>query len=101
MGRPAAPGQSRATPRGPVAVAGTAGTTGFDSPLGACHNGAMKLAWLTDTHPNFLRPAALEAFLDALAATEAGAFVVTGDIGEADDVVERLHTIADRVARPV
>jgi hypothetical protein len=35
----------------------------------------MKLAWLTDIHLNFLRPAALEAFLASLADTEADAFL--------------------------
>jgi hypothetical protein len=39
----------------------------------------MKVAWLTDVHPNFLRPAALIAFFASLADTEAGAFVLTGD----------------------
>ncbi len=44
----------------------------------------MKLAWLTDIHLNFLRPPALEAFLDSLADTEAEAFLLTGDFAEAD-----------------
>ena len=61
----------------------------------------MKLAWLTDIHLNFLRPAARDAFLGMLADTEADAFVITGDIGEADDVAEYLTAIAGRVNRPV
>ena len=61
----------------------------------------MNLAWLTDIHLNFLRPSALEAFLDMLAGAEANAFAITGDIGEADDVTLYLHSIAERVQRPV
>lgn len=59
------------------------------------------LAWLTDIHLNFLRPLVLEAFVDMLVETETDAFVISGDIGEADDVAVYLHTIADRVSRPV
>ena len=61
----------------------------------------MKLAWLTDIHLNFLRPAAVEAFLDMLAGAEADAFVITGDIAEADDVAIHLHSITARAERPV
>src|SRR3954453_9817370 len=59
------------------------------------------LAWLTDIHLNFLRPPALDAFLDVLAATLADAFVISGDIGEADDVTEYLEAVAGKVQRPV
>ncbi len=61
----------------------------------------MKLAWLTDIHLNFLRPAALEAFLVMLADTEADAFVITGDIGEAHDVARHLNAIDNAAQRPV
>jgi Icc-related predicted phosphoesterase len=61
----------------------------------------MKLAWLTDIHLNFLRPPALEAFHDMLAETMAEAFVITGDIGEADDVAVHLNAIDSSVQRPV
>jgi Icc protein len=61
----------------------------------------MKLAWLTDIHLNFLRPPALESFLEMLAGTEADAFVITGDIGEAPDVALHLNAIDNAVQRPV
>jgi 3',5'-cyclic AMP phosphodiesterase CpdA len=61
----------------------------------------MKLAWLTDIHLNFLRPAALEAFLETLAGTVADAFVITGDIAEAHDVARHLNAIDNAVQRPV
>jgi hypothetical protein len=61
----------------------------------------QRLAWLTDIHLNFLRPPALEVFMVSLAATAADAFVICGDIAEADEVAVHLHTIAGRVSRPV
>ena len=61
----------------------------------------MKLAWLTDIHLNFLRPPALEAFLAMLADTEADAFVISGDIGEAGDVAVHLYTSPTASAGPV
>lgn len=74
----------------------------FDHDSRICHNRAMKrIAWLTDIHLNFLRPPALDAFLDMLAGTEADAFAISGDIGEADDVAIHLHNIGERVERPV
>jgi Icc protein len=61
----------------------------------------MNLAWLTDIHLNFLRPAAREAFLGTLAGTAADAFVVTGDFAEADDIDRHLNAIDNAVQRPV
>lgn len=61
----------------------------------------MKLAWLTDIHLNFLRPPVLDAFLSILAAAVTDAFVISGDIGEADDVTEYLAAIAGKVRCPV
>lgn len=61
----------------------------------------MKLAWLTDIHFNFLRPPALEAFLESLAETEADAFLIGGDIGEAPDVALHLNALANALQRPI
>jgi Icc protein len=61
----------------------------------------MRLAWLTDIHLNFLRPDAVAAFVRSLAAVEADAFVVSGDIGEAHDVEAYLEALAAELARPV
>ncbi len=67
-----------------------------------CHNCFMThLAWLTDIHLNFLPPSAVEAFLDMLAGTAADAFVISGDIAEADDVAIHLLAITEKVKRPV
>lgn len=61
----------------------------------------MKLAWLTDIHLNFLRPTALEAFLASLTDTEADAFLLGGDIGEAHNVAGFLSRIGAGGQRPV
>jgi hypothetical protein len=53
-----------------------------------------RLAWLTDIHLNFLRRAGLEAFFASL--PDADAFAITGDIGEAHDVVDQLRAFAGR-----
>jgi Icc protein len=61
----------------------------------------MRIAWATDIHLNFLDPAELAQFCRQLAATEADAFVVTGDIAESDDVVAMLRLLEESVARPL
>lgn len=60
-----------------------------------------RLAWLTDIHLNFLRPPAVEIFLASLAQTEADAFLIGGDIGEAPDLALHLNALHNRVQRPV
>ena len=52
----------------------------------------MKLAWLTDIHLNFLRDEA-EEFIKSLAGTEADAFLIGGDIGEAHDIRRHLNAM--------
>jgi 3',5'-cyclic-AMP phosphodiesterase len=54
-----------------------------------------RLAWLTDIHLNFLRQDGLKAFFASL--PEADAFAITGDIGEAHDVVAHLRAFAGPV----
>src|SRR5262249_39755111 len=53
-----------------------------------------RLAWLTDIHLNFLRRAGLDAFFASL--PDADAFAITGDMGEAHDVVDHLRAFAGR-----
>lgn len=60
----------------------------------------IRLAWLTDLHLNFLRPAALDAFLASLADTEADALLLGGDTGEAHDLAGFLNRIDAVVQRP-
>jgi len=60
-----------------------------------------RVAWLTDLHLNFLTPERADAFLDTVAAREADAVLVSGDIAEAHDVLGHLARMADRLAAPI
>ena len=60
-----------------------------------------RLAWMTDIHLNFLQPPAIEAFLTSLSNTEADAFLIGGDIGEAPDVALYLNALGNRLQRPI
>jgi hypothetical protein len=51
-----------------------------------------RLAWPTDIQLNFVEPPVVEAFLASLAATEADAFLIGGDIGEARMTRDDLAT---------
>ncbi len=61
----------------------------------------MRLGWLSDIHLNFLDAAALDLFLDELAASAADGWLVGGDIGEADTVGPYLRRLAASVSVPV
>ncbi len=60
-----------------------------------------RIAWLTDIHLNFVRPPVVEALIASLADTDADAFLIGGDIGEAPDVTFYLNTLNDRLQRPI
>jgi 3',5'-cyclic-AMP phosphodiesterase len=60
-----------------------------------------RFAWLTDIHLNFVGPPVAEAFFASLAETEADAFLIGGDIGEAPDVTFHLNTLSSRLQRPI
>lgn len=60
-----------------------------------------RFLWLTDIHLNFLEPALVDAFLDALAARPADGVFLSGDIGEAPDVTRYLTDLAARLQCPV
>src|SRR5688500_5440486 len=53
-----------------------------------------RVAWLTDIHLNFLRPPEREHFLARVADARPDAVLLSGDIGEAHDVVAFLRQIA-------
>jgi 3',5'-cyclic AMP phosphodiesterase CpdA len=61
----------------------------------------MRLAWLTDIHLNFLRPAQLEAFCDGLLSAGPEALLITGDISEAPQLEGHLRLLEERLARPI
>ena len=53
----------------------------------------MRIGWISDIHLNFLDHAGRRRFLGALASRDADAWLLGGDIGEADSVVEFLRMI--------
>jgi predicted phosphohydrolase len=53
----------------------------------------MNLAWLTDVHLNFLDHGAVEAFVRTLAAMDCDGILLSGDLGEAPDVVSYLNKL--------
>ncbi len=50
----------------------------------------MKVAWLTDIHLNFLKHNQLEAFLLLLSEETVDCFFISGDISEADKIIDCL-----------
>ena len=62
---------------------------------------ADKIAWLTDIHLNFLKPAARLQFYNHVAETNADKILITGDIAEAKDVCEILDEFSQHVNTPI
>ena len=54
----------------------------------------IRVAWLTDIHLNFLRPEEQEHFLASVRDTRPDALLISGDIGEAHNVVAFLNRMA-------
>lgn len=54
----------------------------------------MRATWLTDLHLNFLEPAELTCFLETVAGERPDVVLVSGDTGEANDVVELIEQLA-------
>jgi predicted phosphohydrolase len=65
------------------------------------HTRALRLAWLTDVHLNFLDAPARARFAAEVAATDTSGVLVTGDIAEADTLAPLLDELAIAVARPL
>ncbi len=61
----------------------------------------FRLGWVTDPHLNFLTHAQVQTFLCHVNQYGLDAVIITGDIGEAADVVRYLESIDDALARPV
>ena len=60
-----------------------------------------KIAWLTDIHLNFLKPAARVQFYNRVAETGVDKILITGDIAEAKDVCEILDEFSQHVNKPI
>ncbi len=60
-----------------------------------------RLAWGTDWHLNFLKPAARQAFIERVASIEADAFAITGDISDGSNLEQDLRLIGSTIDKPV
>ena len=60
----------------------------------------MKAAWLTDLHLNFLKHDKVDDFLQILSKESADSFLMSGDIGEADSIINYLKMIESILKRP-
>jgi predicted phosphohydrolase len=54
----------------------------------------VRASWLTDIHLNFLRPLALRAFYDKVAAERPDVLLITGDIAESDSLTRFVAELA-------
>ena len=68
-------------------------------PTGA--SGAVRVAWLTDIHLNFVDASRVESFLNEVRSLAADAVLITGDIAEARDVVQYLEHIDEALQTPI
>lgn len=60
----------------------------------------MKAAWLTDIHLNFLNNDKVDDFLKVLSKEPVDCFLMSGDIGEADSVIDYLKRIEKILEKP-
>lgn len=60
----------------------------------------MKAAWLTDIHLNFLDDEKIKSFLRALSKESVDCFLISGDIGEADTIIDYLKRIESILEQP-
>ena len=60
----------------------------------------MKAAWLTDIHLNFLKNNQIDDFLRVLSKEPAECFFMSGDIGEADTILQYLKQADSILDRP-
>lgn len=61
----------------------------------------MRFVWLTDLHLNFVEPDVLEEFLCSVREARPDAVVITGDIGESNDVTDFLARIEHAIPCPL
>lgn len=61
----------------------------------------MKAVWLTDIHLNFLERDQVGAFLEKVSKGSADCYLISGDIGEADSIIEYLQLMVSVLKRPI
>jgi predicted phosphohydrolase len=60
-----------------------------------------RLGWGTDWHLNFLKPAERQAFIERVAAMEADALAISGDISDGGNLEQDLQRIGSTITKPV
>ncbi|MCA9408613.1 MAG: metallophosphoesterase [Candidatus Omnitrophica bacterium] len=61
----------------------------------------MRVAWLTDIHLNFLKIDQVQEFFELLSQESVDSYFVTGDIGEADCIVDYLELAVSILKKPI
>jgi Icc-related predicted phosphoesterase len=61
----------------------------------------MRFVWLTDIHLNFLPPHGLQRFFGEITHQQPDAVLISGDIGEAQNVVFYLNMLAKHAQKPI
>ena len=64
-------------------------------------NTINRLAWLTDIHLNFIAPYKFDSFVSDIRQQQPDVVLLSGDIGEANNVVYYLQRLAKGLARPI
>ncbi len=59
------------------------------------------IAWLTDLHLSFVEPENRQVFVDELTSSSADAFLIGGDVGEANNVSQFLRNMGDMLEVPI
>lgn len=60
-----------------------------------------QISWVTDPHLNFLKPEALHAFTDELAAQCRNALLITGDIAESPSITPLMDVLDQKLSCPI
>jgi predicted MPP superfamily phosphohydrolase len=61
----------------------------------------MRLTWLTDIHLSFLEDQQLDRLLKRLSAKNSDAVIISGDIGEADNLHHYLGALSAALKPPI
>lgn len=61
----------------------------------------MRLAWATDIHLDHCEPETIAAFIAELAAEDADAYCLTGDLSEAPQLEPHLTLLAEKLQKPI
>ena len=61
----------------------------------------MQASWLTDIHLNFLKIDQVQKFLELLSQESVDFYFLTGDIGEADSIVDYLELVGSILKKPI